>query len=88
MLLQMTKIHFPPSLAEGLTALIALVWHLILWCVYISVMFNQAGLRSETLPTIIALEWFLSCVHSFVYLEQRHVGKPLGAIVAGVWEGG
>lgn len=86
-LLQMPKIHFPPCLTECFTTLTAFVRHLILWCVDVSVVFYQTRLRTKALTTIIALEWFLSCVNSFVNLEQRHVGKPLGTEVAGVWKG-
>ena len=87
MLLQVPKINFSSGLAECFPALIALVRHLVLRCMNVSVVFYQAGLGTKTLTAIVALEWLLPCMDPLVDLEQRYMREPLGAEGAGVGEG-
>lgn len=84
MLLEVAIVHLSPGFAECLPTLIALVRHLLLWCVYVSVVLDKTGLGTKTLTTIIALKWLLASVDPLMDLEEGHMGESLGAEGTGV----
>lgn len=86
-LLQVTKVDFPPGLGERLSTLLAPVGHLVLGCVQVLLVLYQRALGAKTMATFVTLEGLFSSVDPLVYIEQRYMRKSLRAVGAGVWVG-
>jgi len=83
-LLQVTKVDFPPGLGECFATSAALVGHFLCWCVEVPVMLDEGALGAEALATVHALEGLLPGVRALVDVEERHMRKLLGTVGAGV----
>ena len=86
-LLQVTKIDFPPGFGECFPTLLAPVGHLVLGCVQVLLVLYQRALGAKTVAALVTLEWLLSRVDPLVYLQQRDMRKFIWAAGAGVGMG-